>query len=152
MTNTLKVWVICKMFTLKGHIKTFYIYLPEHNWNIYLTWYCHAYPSNKYAPEISYIFHMWKLFHEQVWGTYVNICTSCEVTIINSVTWSTSLYTFYIIGICPSNEYAPQMPHICHKPTLLKVHQWGKYANIYATCELTAINHVTGSTVYRQQQ
>ena len=35
-------------------------------------------------------------------------------------------------------------------PKLLHVHQLGKYANICATYELTGLNHVTMSTVYKQ--
>ena len=27
--------------------------------------------------------------------------------------------------MCVSNKYDPQMPHICHMPKLLDMHQWG---------------------------
>ena len=30
-------------------------------------------------------------------------------------------------------QHAPQMPDIYHMPKLLNIHQWGKYANKYAT-------------------
>ena len=53
------------------------------------------------------------------------------------------------LQICARNKYAPQMIYIGHIPKLLEVHQWGKYANIYATYELTGINHVIRSTVHR---
>ena len=39
------------------------------------------------------------------------------------------------------------MPNLCHLPKLLDMHQWWKYANIYATYELTGINNVTRSPV-----
>ena len=39
------------------------------------------------------------------------------------------------------------MPNICHMPKLLNIHQWGNYANIYATYEFTGINHILKSTV-----
>ena len=35
-----------------------------------------------------------------------------------------------------------------YMPKLLNVHQWGKYSKIYATWELTGINHVTGSALH----
>ena len=52
--------------------------------------------------------------------------------------------------ISSSNKYEPQMPHICIS-TLLNVHQCGKYANIYATYELTGINIMMNSTVHGRQ-
>ena len=50
-----------------------------------------------------------------------------------------------------SNKYAPQMPYICHIPKLFNVHQWGKYANKYATYKLNDINHMMSSAVHRIQ-
>ena len=44
---------------------------------------------------------------------------------------------YHTIAICASNKSAPQMLHVCHMPKLLNVHQWGKYAYVYATNELT---------------
>ena len=49
--------------------------------------------------------------------------------------------------ICSSNKYAPETPQIYHMPKLLNVHQWGKYADIYATYEITGIDHVMRSAV-----
>ena len=41
------------------------------------------------------------------------------------------------------------MPHISYMPKLLDVHQWGRYANIYATYKLISTNLVTRSTVHK---
>ena len=46
---------------------------------------------------------------------------------------------------CANKKYAPQKPNISHMPKLLNVHQCRKYASIYATYELTALNHKTRS-------
>ena len=61
-------------------------------------------------------------------------------------------YLPYYCKIHASKKYAPQIALIYHTPKLLDVHQWGKYANIYATYELTGINHVAKSTVHGQRR
>ena len=40
------------------------------------------------------------------------------------------------------------MPYKCHMPTLLKVHIWGKYVNIYVIYEVTLINGVARKRLY----
>ena len=66
--------------------------------------------------------HIWKLVHVQMAGNHVSIYTSCEVTVIISVTRSTSTHTFHIIGRC-SWKNVPAIFHICptaclHRPNI----------------------------------
>ena len=42
------------------------------------------------------------------------------------------------------------MPWVCHKPKLLSAHQWGKYAQIYATHEFAPTKDVARFTLYIQ--
>ena len=42
------------------------------------------------------------------------------------------------------------MPLKYHMPKLLNLHQSGKYINPYRTYELTGINHMTSSVVYKK--
>ena len=44
--------------------------------------------------------HIYRLVHVEIWGKYINICASYDLTITNSVTGSTGIHTFHIIGIC----------------------------------------------------
>ena len=72
--------------------------LTATNCNCYFTWNC---VSNKHAPQMPQVCHIWRLVHVQIWGEYVLTCTSYQFTGINNIPRSTSLGTLHIIGIFP---------------------------------------------------
>ena len=100
----------------------------------------------------------------------LSICASYELTTINKGTRSIHTY-IHITDMCPwtnmpttldihvplllkstYRHHTNEIAHICHKCKLPDMHQWGMNANICATYELTSLNHMTRSTVYRWQQ
>ena len=105
--------------------------------------------------------HICQLLHVPISDMSVRMYTSYWLNEINNVTSSTGIH-IHIIDLCSwtnmpttlhacptANEYAPKVPYTCQMTRLLDVHQWGEYANTYATYELTGINHVTRNTVQR---
>ena len=90
-----------------SHYSTTVVYIQKahitksKNCNFSLPCYCHICANNKYSPEMSHICHKWKLVHVNIWGIYVSIYTSYELTTINNVTTNTTIHILHIIGICP---------------------------------------------------
>ena len=79
--------------------------------NKYSAYYCQI-CVNKFATQMSYIWHICKLVHARITDNYVSIYTLHEFTAIDRAIRSTALYMFHIIGICPSTNM-PVMCHIC---------------------------------------
>ena len=93
-------------------------------------------------PHCTFMFHCTS-YVVYIWA--VHYCTHPSKSI------NYNIYLPYYYKLCATNGYASQIPYVCHMPNILDVQQWGKNYNIYVTCELTDINHVTGRTVHRWQ-
>ena len=57
--------------------------------------------------------HIYKVVHVQISAKYVSIYTSYELNVINSVTSSTAIHTFHIIGTCPSTNTPATTHTLC---------------------------------------
>ena len=107
-----------------------------------------------WSGALVYIFHITSIclqhciYMSHFTSTVVNIWTHFTAN-IHHKSINCNIYLPYYCKICTNNKYDHQIPYICHKPRLLGMHQWGKYATIYATYKLSGINHVTRSNVHR---
>ena len=68
-------------------------------------------PLTKMSPKY-HIYQRCKLRHLQIWGNYVNVCASYELTANNNVTTSTGIHTLCIITMSLSKYDC----HIVHAP------------------------------------
>ena len=84
------------------------------NYNSYLPYYCHICASNKYAPKMLHISHIWKLVHMHIGINYVSIYVSYELTAINSMTTCTGIHSLHITMICPQQIFLPQYIYVFH--------------------------------------
>ena len=57
---------------------------------------------NLYAAATNMPFkcHLHQLLSVQIWGNYVHIYTSNELTAMNNATWKTGIHIFHITGLC----------------------------------------------------
>ena len=80
---------ICRLYIVT------HIYQNTTNCNNYFTHYCQICARNKYSPDMS---HM-QISYVQKLDNYVNLYTSYELTVVNSVTRSTAIHILYITDI-----------------------------------------------------
>ena len=125
--------------------------------HLYLIWtQCNQYSDQEHW--YTYISHYWYMpmtkyaFHNAHTCSTAHLLYSRYRPLITAHFHQKSINCNFLPNYCKiyaSIIYAPLIPYICHMPKLLDVHQWEKYANIYVTYELTAIDHVTRSAVHR---
>ena len=98
--------------------------------NSYFPHYCQRCTSNKYAPQMSYLYHIYKLVCMQISDNYISKYASYELTTIDNMIRNTSIHTFHIIGIYPWTNIPTRLhiyfPVHCYcglyvEPTLLPI-------------------------------
>ena len=96
-------------------------------------------------------FPLWKYSNEQLCLPHCTLYICCSLhrnlTLmhIHDKAINCNIYLPYHCKICTNKNYAPQMPQICHMPTLFNVHLWEKCANIQAKYEVAISNDVARS-------
>ena len=161
-------WQICKLVHVQMdvplhckcslHINCALLLIQVKNNNklpLLLPCYCHV-CANKYAPKLTHMqisssVDIRQLCqYMQIWDNYINMYTSCELTISYSVKGA-------LIHMYSHHRHMPLNKYTCHSAHKKAKCTSSWYASTQvnqhnATYELTAPNHVTISTVHRWQQ
>ena len=85
------------------------IWTPHYYPNLYYPWYCHICGSNRYVPQMPYMYHICQLVHVQIWDNYISGHDWCEVTAVTCMMRSTGIHTIYIISICSKTNMPAKM-------------------------------------------